>query len=49
MLFSVEQAFVGKDEKRASLKAPAREAILAPMNFLSPLHLEASVDVQHTN
>ena len=29
MLFSVEQAFVGKDEKRAPLKTPALEA-----NFL---------------
>ena len=27
MLFSVEQAFVGRDEKRASLKTPAWEAI----------------------
>ena len=26
MLFSVEQAFVGRDEKRAPLKAPAWEA-----------------------
>ena len=26
MLFSVEQAFVGRDEKRAPLKKPAREA-----------------------
>ena len=26
MLFSVEQAFVGRDEKRAPLKTPAREA-----------------------
>ena len=49
MLFSVEQAFVGKDEKRAPLKTPASEAILSPMNFFSPLHLEASVNVQHTN
>ena len=28
MLFSVEQAFVGRDEKRAPLKTPAREARL---------------------
>ena len=27
MLFSVEQAFVGRDEKRAPLKTPAWEAI----------------------
>ena len=26
MLFSVEQAFVGRDERRAPLKMPAREA-----------------------
>ena len=26
MLFSVEQAFVGRDERRAPLKRPAREA-----------------------
>lgn len=26
MLFSVEQAFVGRDEKRAALKKPAWEA-----------------------
>ena len=31
MLFSVEQAFVGKDEKRAPLKTPAWEAIAAPV------------------
>ena len=36
MLFSVEQAFVGKDEKRAPLKTPAWEASLslAEANFL---------------
>ena len=28
MLFSVEQAFVGRDEKRASLKTPVWEARL---------------------
>ena len=28
MLFSVEQAFVGKDEKRAPLKTPAWEATI---------------------
>ena len=28
MLFSVEQAFVGRDEKRAPLKTPAWEAML---------------------
>ena len=27
MLFSVEQAFVGRDEKRSPLKTPAWEAI----------------------
>ena len=27
MLFSVEQAFVGRDEERAPLKTPAWEAI----------------------
>ena len=27
MLFSVEQAFVGRDEKRAPLKTPAWEAM----------------------
>ena len=30
MLFSVEQAFVGRDEKRASLKTPAWEARVTP-------------------
>ena len=29
MLFSVEQAFVGRDEERAPLKTPAREAMPA--------------------
>ena len=28
MLFSVEQAFVGRDEKRVPLKTPAWEAML---------------------
>ena len=28
MLFSVEQAFVGRDEKRAPLKTPAWEATI---------------------
>ena len=28
MLFSVEQAFVGRDEKRAPLKTPAWEAMV---------------------
>ena len=31
MLFSVEQAFVGRDERRASLKTPACEANLQPV------------------
>ena len=30
MLFSVEQAFVGRDEKRAPLKTPAWEANIDP-------------------
>ena len=30
MLFSVEQAFVGRDEIRAPLKTPARRAIHIP-------------------
>ena len=30
MLSSVEQAFVGRDEKRASLKTPAWEATVPP-------------------
>ena len=30
MLFSLEQAFVGRDEKRAPLKMPAWEAISTP-------------------
>ena len=30
MLFSVEQAFVGRDEIRAPLKTPAREVIHIP-------------------
>ena len=30
MLFLVEQAFVGRDEKRAPLKTPAWEATLRP-------------------
>ena len=47
MLFTVEQAFVGRDEKRAPIKMPAWEAKLFPiplkllsffLNFgLSPL------------
>ena len=31
MLFSVEQAFVGRDQKQAPLKAPAWEAIAIPV------------------
>ena len=30
MLFLIEQAFVGRDEKRAPLKTPAWEAMYAP-------------------
>ena len=30
MLFSVEQAFVGRDERQAPLKTPAWEAIELP-------------------
>ena len=33
MLFSVEQAFVGRDEKRAPLKTPAWEASACGANF----------------
>ena len=32
MLFPAEQAFVGRDEKRASLKTPAWEAKAMPEN-----------------
>ena len=31
MLFSVEQVFLGRDEKRAPLKTPAWEAIKIPL------------------
>ena len=34
MLFSVEQAFVGREEIRAPLKTPAWEASGAPIHFL---------------
>ena len=38
MLFSVEQAFVGRDEKRALLKMPAWEANFPSARFnTSPL------------
>ena len=38
MLFSVEQAFVGRDEKRAPLKTPAWEAsVLATFVFSQAL------------
>ena len=33
MLFSVDQAFVGRDEKRAFLKTPACEALLSPTHY----------------
>ena len=33
MLFSVDQAFVRRDEKRAPLKTPAWEAILSPTHY----------------
>ena len=33
MLFSVEQAFVGRDEKRAPLKTPAWEAMNHEKSF----------------
>ena len=36
MLSSVEQAFVGRDEKRASLKTPAWEARVDPTQAISP-------------
>ena len=35
MLFSVEQAFVGRDEKRAPLKTPAWEARLHYVLYFS--------------
>ena len=38
MLFSVEQAFVGRDEKRAPLKTPAWEAKAMFAQVLSFLH-----------
>ena len=37
MLFSVEQAFVGRDETRAPLKTPAWEAINTFLDF-SEIH-----------
>ena len=38
MLFSVEQAFVGRDEKRALLKTPAWEATINPDKSSPPPH-----------
>ena len=43
MLFSVEQAFVGKDEKRAPLKTPAWEAKGYLELIVSPTMPSASV------
>ena len=39
MLFSAEQAFVGRDEKQAPLKTPAWEATFLPFSLLSPFKL----------
>ena len=44
MLFSVEQAFVGKDEKRAPLKTPAWEAKGYLELIVSPTMPSASVE-----
>ena len=40
MLFSVEQAFAGKDERRAPLKTPAWEVIANPLpgQYLTHAH-----------
>ena len=39
MLCSVEQALVGRDEKRASLKTPAWDRLSLPREQLYPRHL----------
>ena len=39
MLFSVEQAFVGRDEKRAPLKTPAWEARLGTIGDFSSMQM----------
>ena len=43
MLSSVEQAFVGRDEKRAPLKTPAWEATLNQ----EPIKLNAMINLCH--
>ena len=53
MLFSVEQAFVERDEKRAPLKTPAWEAtfawgcVLGPDTFSAPIRDYWPVDQRH--
>ena len=39
MLFSVDQAFMGRDEKRAPLKTPAEGASIAITSYLTFLSL----------
>ena len=45
MLFSVEQAFVGRDEKRAPLKTPAWEAKYFSEPLIDLFSLYVSVTV----
>ena len=47
MLFSVEQAFVGRDEIRAPLKTPARKAIHIPKACEATLFGRGSSLVSH--
>ena len=42
MLSSVDQAFVGRDEKRPSLKTPAWEASVTPDLYIITMILELS-------
>ena len=48
MLFSVEQAFVGRDEKRAPLKMPAWEAISTPKEQ-KPGDLRKNLEIYRAN
>ena len=52
MLFSVEQAFLGRDEKRAPLKTPAWEATaLAIYHRYTdlPIHRSTDLPIQRSN
>ena len=52
MLFSVEQAFVGREEIRAPLKTPAWEAmlylVLQPFNRLGPKSVQHQFSPNNT-